>query len=480
MRPEANYENLDAFYIDGEFVRPGGRQTTKVIDPATEQPIATISLADVEDLENAVAAAKQAFKTYGFASKQERLDLLERILAEYEKRADELAMRMTLEIGTPIAFSRESQVGSGRAHIIETIKALKEMDLNPIRRGTMLAWEPIGVCGLITPWNWPMLQIVTKVAPALAAGCTMVLKPSQFSPLSSVLFAEILHDAGVPPGVFNMLNGSGSKIGTAMSEHPDIDMVSFTGSTRAGVLVAKNAADTIKRVHQELGGKSPNIILPDVKLERAVTKAVHACYLNNGQSCSAPTRLLVPVGKKDEVSEIAKAAAEAYTIGDTLNEETLLGPVVNARQYDSVRKCIQAGIDEGATLVTGGTSLPPNINRGYYIQATVFTDVQPSMSVARDEIFGPVLAIQTYTSVDEAIELANDTVYGLAAYVQSEDMDAARMVASKMRAGSVQINYPAGDNSAPFGGYKQSGNGREYGEFGIEAFQEIKSIIGYQ
>lgn len=480
MRPEVNYANLDAFYVNGEFVRPPNRQSTEVIDPATEAPIAKISLAEVEDLERAVAAAKEAFKTFGFASKEERLDLLERILVAYDKKAEELAMRMTLEIGTPISFSRESQVGSGRAHILETMNALRELDLNPVRRGTMLAREPIGVCGLITPWNWPMLQIVTKVAPALAAGCTMVLKPSQFSPLSSVLFAEILHDAGVPPGVFNMLNGSGSKIGTAMAEHPDIDMVSFTGSTRAGVLVARNAASTIKRVHQELGGKSPNIILPGVKLGDAVTKAVHACYLNNGQSCSAPTRLLVPADQKDEVAQIAKAAAENYTVGDTLKEDTLLGPVVNARQYESVRNCIQAGIDEGATLVAGGTSLPSDINRGYYVQATVFTDVEPSMTISRDEIFGPVLAIQTYNNVDEAIELANDTVYGLAAYVQSEDMDMARMVASKMRAGSVQINYPAGDNSAPFGGYKQSGNGREYGEYGIEAFQEIKSVIGYQ
>jgi aldehyde dehydrogenase (NAD+) len=348
-----------------------------------------------------------------------------------------------------------------------------------LRGTTLIAREAIGVVGLITPWNWPINQIVCKVAPALAAGCTMVLKPSEIAPLNAVLFAEVLHDSGVPKGVFNLVNGDGPTVGQAIAAHRDIDMVSFTGSTRAGILVAKAAADTVKRVHQELGGKSANIILPDADLKRAVSRGVSGCFLNSGQSCSAPTRMLVSAAQHDEAVAIAKAAAEGFKVGPPSAAGTMLGPVVSKAQFDKIQRLIEAGIAEGAQLATGGPGRPDGLNRGYYVRPTVFGGVRPEMTIAREEIFGPVLAILTYESEEDAIRLANDTPYGLAAYVQSGDLDRARRVASRLRAGNVHINYPRGDYGAPFGGYKQSGNGREYGEFGLAEFLETKAVIGY-
>ena len=473
-----SFDHLDAAYIDGKFVSLGTRTRRSVINPATEEEVAEVAYADNADVDIAVRAAKGAFPLFSTSSKADRIELLRRILAEYTKRADDFAYRMTVEMGTPIAFSRNVQTPLPAAHIEEIIRALEAQPEETLNRKTVIRREPIGVAALITPWNWPMLQIITKLAPAIAAGCTVVLKPSEFSPLSALLFAEVMDAAGTPPGVFNMLNGDGLITGIALSVHPDLDMVSFTGSTRAGVQVAKNAADTIKRVHQELGGKSPNIILPDADLETAVSKGVAGCYLNNGQSCSAPTRMLVPSKMHSRALEIAKAAAEAFVVGDTLDVSTTLGPVVNSRQHAHVSRLIQSGIDQGASVVTGGVGLPANLNRGYFIRPTVFGDVAPDMSVARDEIFGPVLSIIPYQSIDDAVEIANDTVYGLAAYVQTPDLDAARDISRRLRAGDVYLNYPEGDISAPFGGYKQSGNGREYGEWGIDAFQEVKAVFG--
>ncbi|MBL8582456.1 MAG: aldehyde dehydrogenase family protein [Rhizobiaceae bacterium] len=471
-------DHLGSAYIDGAFRPLAARARRPVINPSSEEIVAEVALAESADVNVAVQAAKKAFRSFGVSSKADRIALLRRILAEYRKRADEFAYRMTIEMGTPITFSREVQTPLAARHIEEIILALQSQPEEAMNRTTVIRREPIGVAALITPWNWPMLQIVTKLAPAIAAGCTVVLKPSEFSPLSALLFAEVMHAAGTPPGVFNMLNGDGLITGAALSVHPDVDMVSFTGSTRAGIQIAKGAADTVKRVHQELGGKSPNIILPDADLETAVTKGVAGCYLNNGQSCSAPTRMLVPAELHDRALEIAKAAAETFVTGDTLDQATTLGPVVNSRQFDHVSRLIQSGGNEGARLLTGGLGRPANLNRGYFIRPTVFGGVTPDMAIAREEIFGPVLSILPYESLDRAVEIANDTVYGLAAYVQTADLDVARDLASRLRAGDVYLNYPAGDISAPFGGYKQSGNGREYGEWGIDAFQEVKAVFG--
>jgi aldehyde dehydrogenase (NAD+) len=363
---------------------------------------------------------------------------------------------------------------------MQMIKTLREYHFDEVRGGTLITKEPIGVCGLITPWNWPINQIVCKVAPALAAGCTMVLKPSEIAPLNAILFAEAVHEAGVPKGVFNLVNGDGPTVGAAMSAHPDIDMMSFTGSTRAGILVAKAAADTVKRVSQELGGKSANILLPDVDFQTAVTKGVAGVFVNSGQSCNAPTRMFVPVERADEVRAIAKEAAASFTVGDPQDEANKLGPVVSRVQFDKIQDLIQSGIAEGADLVIGGPGRPEHLNRGYYVRPTVFAGVTQDMRIAKEEIFGPVLSILTYKTEEEVIRMANDTVYGLAAYVQSSDVSHARRVASRMRAGNVYINYPAWDSAAPFGGYKQSGNGREYADFGLEEFLEIKGVVGYE
>jgi len=406
--------------------------------------------------------------------------LLQRILEEYEKRIEDLAQAVSLEMGAPIGLARNSQAATGKAHLQSTLKALEAFEFEEQRGGTRVVREGIGVVGLITPWNWPLNQILCKVAPALAAGCTMVLKPSEVAPTTGIIFSEIMHAAGVPAGVYNMISGDGPSVGQVMAAHPGIDMMSFTGSTRAGIIVAKTAADTVKRVSQELGGKSPNIILADADFEGAVKKGVYGCFNNSGQSCNAPTRMLVPLDRHDEALGIAKLAAEKHKVGDPKSEETMLGPVVSEAQFKKIQGLIEAGIKEGATLVTGGTGRPEGLNRGYYVRPTVFGNVRNDMTIAREEIFGPVLAIMPYESESQAIAIANDTPYGLSANVASKDLDHARKVARQLRAGQVKINYPGWDTFAPFGGYKQSGNGREYADWGIHDFLEVKAIIGHE
>ncbi|MBX5192530.1 aldehyde dehydrogenase family protein [Rhizobium sp. NZLR3b] len=469
---------LDHFYIDGRFVPAGDRPQRVVVNPATEEPAGTIAMGTAEDVDLAVRAARRAFGTYAFSSREERLAILRRVLDLFDARAEEFERLTTLEMGAPITFAREAQIAGSRAHIADTIRILETYEFERLAGRTLLSFEPVGVCALITPWNFPVLQIITKVMPALATGCTIVLKPSEYAPISPMLFAEVLHDAGVPAGVFNLINGDGPTVGEAMSRHPDVDMVSFTGSTRAGVQVAKNAADTIKRVHQELGGNSANILMPDVDLEAAVTKGVLGAYRNAGQSCTAPTRMLVPRRLHDEAVEIARRAAESVVVGDVNDDATTLGPVVNQRQFERVKSLIDAGIAEGATLVTGGSNMPANMNRGFFVKPTVFADVTPEMSVAREEMFGPVVSLIPYDGTEQAIAITNDTPYGLAAYLQSKDLAVAKRVASRLRAGQVMINHPSWDASAPFGGFKQSGNGRECGEFGFEAFVEVKAVGG--
>lgn len=467
------------FYIDGAWVDPVTPARIDVIDPSTEEVYTQISAGSKADVDKAVAAAKAAFQTFSLVSKAERLALLKRILEVYNERYEDIAQAVSQEMGAPIVFARTAQVWAGQAHMEATIKAMEEFEFSHRRGSTMIVKEPIGVCALITPWNWPLNQIVCKVAPAIAAGCTVVLKPSEIAPISGIIWAEIMHAAGVPKGVFNLVNGNGPDVGQVMSGHPDVDMVSFTGSTRAGIIVAKTAADTVKRVAQELGGKSANIILPDADFEAAVTAGVQGCFGNTGQSCDAPTRMLVPAARHDEALAIAKTAAEAMKVGDPRSEETELGPVVSEMQYNKIQGLIEKGIKEGATLVTGGLGRPEGLNRGYYVRPTVFGHVKPGMTVEREEIFGPVLSIISYENEEEAIHIANDTVYGLAAYIQSKDIAHARKVAARMRAGTVNLNYPDWDTMAPFGGYKQSGNGREYADWGIHDFLEIKGIVGY-
>jgi len=469
---------LDHFYIGGHFVTGEGRTKRSVISPVTEEGVGTISMGTVEDVNRAVEAARRAFQSYSQSSRDDRLIVLRRVLELFDERAEEFAQLTTLEMGAPINFSRNAQIAGSRAHIADTIRILEHYEFERLSGRTVLSMEPVGVCALITPWNFPVLQIVTKVMPALATGCTIVLKPSEYAPISPMLFAEVLHDAGVPAGVFNLINGDGPTVGEALSAHPDIDMVSFTGSTRAGVQIAKNAADTVKRVHQELGGNSANIIAPDVDLEAAVTKGVLGAYRNAGQSCTAPTRMLVPRQLHDQAVPIAKRAAESVVVGDVNDETTTLGPVMNERQFERVNSIIDEAVREGATLVTGGSGRPSSLNRGYFVKPTVFANVTPSMVIAREEIFGPVVSLIPYDTLEEAIEITNDTPYGLAAYLQSKDLGTAKRIASRLRAGQVMINHPAWDASAPFGGFKQSGNGRECGEFGFEAFLEVKAIGG--
>jgi aldehyde dehydrogenase (NAD+) len=467
------------FYINGEWVEPASSVTLDVIDPSNEEVITKIAMGSAKDVDRAVAAAKAAFPAYSHTSREERLALLQKIMVAYQARYKDIAGAISREMGAPAQLAAQAQAAMGVAHLAKMIEVLGTYEFEHLKGTTMIAKEPIGVCGFITPWNWPINQIMCKVAPALAAGCTIVLKPSEIAPLNALLLAEAIHEAGVPKGVFNLVNGDGPTVGQAISSHPDVDMVSFTGSTRAGILVAKAAADTVKRVHQELGGKSANILLPDVDLKSAVSKGVTGCFLNSGQSCNAPTRMFVQAGQHDEAVAIAKAAAARFKVGAPDAEGTVLGPVVSEVQYNKIQKLIQAGIDEGADLVTGGTGRPEGLNRGYYVQPTIFANVRPDMTIAREEIFGPVLSIIPYQTEEEVIGLANDTVYGLAAYVQSGDIAHARKVAAEMRAGNVSINYPGVDTGAPFGGYKQSGNGREWGEFGFEEFLETKAVLGY-
>ena len=467
------------FYINGEWVDPVVPNRIPVIDPSTEQPFTEISGGSSADVDKAVAAAKAAFQTFSKTSKQYRLDLLKRCLEVYNKRYNEIAEACTREMGAPFSFSKEVQVWVGQGHFQALIDKFETFEFHETRGTTRVALEPIGVCGLITPWNWPLNQIVCKVAPALAAGCTMVLKPSEIAPTNAIIFAEIMHEAGVPAGVFNLVNGTGPEVGQKLAEHKDVDMMSFTGSTRAGIIVAKAAADTVKRVCQELGGKSANILLPDVDLDEAVRKGIGACFINTGQSCDAATRMLVPRELHDAAVRIAVDEAAKQITGDPWAEGTVLGPLVSQMQFDKVQRLIKAGIDEGATLACGGLGKPEGLEKGYYAKPTVFGNVKPGMTIEKEEIFGPVLSIIPYDTLEQAIEIANDTVYGLAAYVQSKDINKAREVAAEMRAGSVYVNYPDIDFTAPFGGYKQSGNGREYADFALHDFLEIKGIVGY-
>jgi aldehyde dehydrogenase (NAD+) len=467
-------------YVNGVWVDPLEPVLLDVVDPSTEEAFTQIAVGGPKDVDRAVAAAKAAFPAFARTSRKDRLDLLRAILSEYNKRRQDIAEALSREMGAPLKFAVERQAATGTGHLTRMIEVLENYRFEEVQGTTLIAREPIGVVGLITPWNWPINQIVCKVAPGIAAGCTMVLKPSEVAPLNAIIWSEVMHAAGVPAGVYNMVQGEGAVVGTAMSAHPDIDMMSFTGSTRAGILVAQAAAKTVKRVAQELGGKSANILLPDVDFKTAVTKGVLGMMGNSGQSCNAPTRMFVPLDRHDEVKAIAKAAAERVVVGDVNDERTTIGPVVSEAQFNKIQRLIQAGIDEGAELVTGGPGRPDNVNRGYFVRPTVFAGVSNDMTIAREEIFGPVLAILPYRDEAEAIRLANDTPYGLAAYVQSPDVGHARRVAAEMRAGNVFMNYPAGDTAAPFGGYKQSGNGREYGKWALDDFTEIKAVIGYE
>jgi aldehyde dehydrogenase (NAD+) len=466
------------FYIDGAWVAPAEPRTLDVINPATEAVCGRISLGTTTDVDRAVAAATRAFETFSRTSREERLALLGRIIEIYKRRYPEMAAAITEEMGAPLSLSQNAQAAIGLGHLQTAQAILQSYQFEELRGTTLLAREPIGVCGFITPWNWPMNQITCKVAPALAVGCTMVLKPSEIAPFSGYLFAEILHEAGVPPGVFNLINGDGPGVGAAISAHPGIDLVSFTGSTRAGIEVARAAAATVKRVHQELGGKSPNIILPDADLQAAVTRGVKHVMQNTGQSCNAPTRMLAPFSLMPQVIDIAREAALSTTVGDP-NGNAELGPVVSELQWTKIQRLIEKGIEEGATLVAGGPGKPEGLETGYYVKPTVFANVTNSMTIAREEIFGPVVAILGYETVEEAIAIANDTPYGLAAYVQGRDPALLRSTAARLRAGQVNINGAGTDLMAPFGGYKQSGNGREWGDLAFGEFLETKAEIGY-
>jgi aldehyde dehydrogenase (NAD+) len=467
------------FYIDGKWVSPTRVYDFNVTNPANEEPIATISLGTAADVDKAVATARRAFESYSDTTVDQRLAFLQRIIELYESRMDEMAETISQEMGAPLGLSRGAQAPAGLWHFREIVKVLRHFKFEELKGSTLMRKEPVGVCGLITPWNWPMNQIACKVAPALAAGCTMVLKPSELAPLSAYLFTQILHDAGLPPGVFNMVNGDGPTVGAAISSHPDVAMVSFTGSTGAGVAVALAAAPTVKRVTQELGGKSANIILDDADLESAVKEGAQACFRNTGQSCNAPTRMLVPRSNMPAAAEAAKQAAEASKIGDPFVKGVTTGPLSSKAQFEKVQRLISQGIGEGAKLITGGLGRPDGISKGFFVKPTVFADVQNNMTIAREEIFGPVLSIIPYEDENDALRIANDTPYGLSGFVTSGDLERARRVAKRIRSGNVHINGARPDFGGCFGGYKQSGNGREWGEPGLEEFLELKAVFGY-
>jgi aldehyde dehydrogenase (NAD+) len=473
-------KTYEQFYINGEWVDPAEElNTCDVLNPANEEVIGKIAMGSAADVDKAVIAAKDAFDTYSQTSVEERLALLGKIIEVYQSRYDEIAETISSEMGAPLTLSKAAQAATGLGHFAQAIEILQGFEWEETKGRTLIRKEPIGVVGMITPWNWPINQISCKVAPALAAGCTMVLKPTEIAPLNAMLFAEVMHEAGVPPGVFNLVNGDGLTVGEAMSSHPGIDMMSFTGSTRAGIAVAKGSADTVKRVAQELGGKSANIILDDADFESAITGGARHCFNNSGQSCNAPTRMLVPESRQDEAKEIAKRAAETTKVGDPFSEDTGMGPVVSEIQFNKIQGLIEKGIEEGAELVVGGPGKPEGLNAGYYVRPTVFANVNNDMTIAREEIFGPVLSILPYKNEEEAIQIANDTDYGLYGYVSSGDVEHAKKVANRIRAGSVAINNASADFTAPFGGYKQSGNGREWGPFGFDEFLEIKAVVGY-
>jgi aldehyde dehydrogenase (NAD+) len=471
------YDNRQ-FYIDGAWVDPIEAKELKVINPATEEVAGVISMGSAKDVDRAVMAARRAFDNYSRTSPAERQALLERILIAYKAHYAEIAEAISIEMGAPVTLSKGAQTGIGVAHISTMIDVLKSFKFEELRGTVRLVQEPVGVCALITPWNWPMNQVAAKVVPALAAGCTMVLKPSEYSPFSAIIWARIMHEAGVPAGVFNLINGDGQNAGAPLSSHREVDMVSFTGSTRAGSEVAKNAAASIKRVHQELGGKSPNVLLDDADFERAVKQSVLHVFQNSGQSCNAPTRMLVPAAKLAEVEAIAKRVAENVVVGDPNSEKTSVGPVVSKLQFERVEGYIAKGIAEGAKVVIGGSGRPDGLTKGYFVKPTIFSNVRNDMTIAREEIFGPVLCILPYENEDQAVQIANDTPYGLAAYVWSQDNLHARRIGGRIRAGQVTLNGAQGGMNTPFGGFKMSGNGREWGEFGLRDFLEVKAVIG--
>jgi aldehyde dehydrogenase (NAD+) len=467
------------FYIDGAWIDPAEKQSIPVINPATEASIGDVAMGSAKDVDKAVAAARAAFPAFAETTREQRLALFEKILAIYKRRFNEMGQTISDEMGAPLAFATRMQAGAGMGHFKTAMDLLKDYPFIEPMGTTSILREPIGVVGMITPWNWPANQIACKIAGALAAGCTMVLKPSELAPFSAILIAEILHEAGVPKGVFNLVNGDGPNVGAAMAAHPGIDCISFTGSTSAGIQVAIRAAPTVKRVGQELGGKSANIILDDADFPKMVAAGVQSCMRNSGQSCNAPTRMLVPQSRMAEVAGIAKAAADKLKVGSPGAADSDLGPVVSAAQWAKIQGYIQKGQAEGATLAAGGAGKPEGLATGYYVRPTVFTDVTPDMTIAREEIFGPVLAIMGYKDEADAIRIANDSPFGLAAYVNSADPERARNVARHLRAGMVHINMAFADSKAPFGGYKQSGNGREWGKFGIDEFIEVKSVMGW-
>jgi aldehyde dehydrogenase (NAD+) len=466
------------FYINGEWTDPASPRSLDVIDPATEEVAGQISLGSDADVDKAVTAAAAAFNTWSTTSKDERLAILNRVVEEFEKRVPELGTAITEEMGAPKWLADGTQAAVGVNHFKTAISVLEKFEFEEDRGTSRVSREPIGVCGFITPWNWPIHQICAKVAPALAVGCTIVLKPSEIAPFSAKIFADILDTAGVPAGVFNMVNGLGPEVGQAIAAHPQVDMVSITGSTRAGIQVAEAAAKTVKRVHQELGGKSPNIILEDADLEAAVTGGIGGIMMNSGQSCRAPTRMIVPIKLMEEISALAAAAIENWAPGDP-KEDSRMGPVISEPQWNKIQGLINSGIEQGANLVTGGAGRPEGLEKGYYVKPTIFSNVTNDMEIAREEIFGPVLSIIGYDSEEEAIEIANDTEYGLGGFVHSKDIDHARAVASRIRAGYISINNAGLDLNAPFGGYKQSGNGREFSDQAFGEFLEYKSLLGY-
>ncbi len=467
------------FYIGGEWVKPAGTRTQPLVNPATEEVGGELILGEQADVDRAVAAARKAFSSYADTPLTERMALLQRIVDLYKSRFDDIGEAISRQMGAPRAFATRFQAGAGLSHFKQVLAILEAHAFEQDLGTTRVMHEPIGVCGMIVPWNWPMNQITCKVGPALAAGCTMVLKASELAPDPAIILAEILDEAGVPAGVFNLIQGEGPVVGAALAAHPDVDMISFTGSTNAGIAVAQAAAPTVKRVGQELGGKSANILLDGIDFDDAVTRGVQLCFRNAGQSCNSPTRMLVPASRLAEVEAIAERAAEKIRVGHPDEPETVLGPVVSAKQWQSIQRHIELGIDEGATLVHGGPGRPDGLAQGFYVKPTVFSNVSPGMTIAREEIFGPVLSILPYANEGEAIEIANDTPFGLAAYVEAPDLERARAVSRKLRVGMVHLNGAPADPAAPFGGYRHSGNGREWGEHGLAEFTETKAVMGF-
>ncbi|MAH82979.1 MAG: aldehyde dehydrogenase family protein [Rhodospirillaceae bacterium TMED8] len=467
------------FYIDGAWVTPANTTPMMLINPATERPIQNVMLGTATTVDQAVIAAREAFPSFAEMPLFERKCLLERVIELYKLRFDDIGASICEQMGAPLTFAKRFQAGAGLSHFKEVLRLLVSLSLEDNLGSTRIIREPIGVIGMIVPWNWPMNQITCKVAPALATGCTMILKPSEYAPGPAIILAEILEEAGVPKGVFNMIQGTGPNVGAAMAAHPNIDMISFTGSTRGGIAVAQAAAPSIKRVGQELGGKSPNILLDDVDLEDSIMRGVALCFRNSGQSCNSPSRMLVPIERMEEALNIAKLAADQTLTGDPRDDATILGPVVSAAQWNSIQAYIKSGLDEGATLVTGGLGRPAGLEKGFYVRPTVFGHVTPQMRIAREEIFGPVLSVMAFESEDQAVEIANDTSFGLAAYVESADLGRAQAIARRIRAGMIHLNGAVADPSAPFGGYRQSGNGREWGKAGLYEFTEIKAVMGF-